>query len=108
MFRYGERKSEDYMALVVAAQAAHSILYIDAPLCRAFKPDTGHSGEGADQLGLYRASLANMLKLFRLRQLSLRDLLVFVAFLAIRVPVGMLRHWRNRYLSGKQGGSSPA
>lgn len=96
MFRYGGRKSEDYMALVVAERSAGGALFLDAPLCWAKKPPFGYSGEGADQMAIYRASAAHMLRLRREGILSARDLAMFFFWFAIRVPVGMARLWRYR------------
>lgn len=101
MFRFGGRKSEDYMALVVAERAVGGALFLDAPLCWALKPPFGHSGEGAAQLAIYRASAAHMFRLRREGVISGRDLAVFFGWFALRVPVGMARLWRYR-----QGGAS--
>lgn len=96
MFRFGGRKAEDYMALVIAQRMAGGALFLDAPLCWARKPPFGHSGEGADQMAIYRASVANMLHLRREGILSARDLAVFLGWFALRVPVGMARFWNYR------------
>lgn len=99
MFRYGGRKSEDYMALVVASRRARRTVYLDAPLCWALKPPFGVSGEGADQVAIYSASAGHMIRLWRDQIISATDLLVFSAFLAVRVPVGLLRlrSYQRRY-----------
>jgi glycosyltransferase involved in cell wall biosynthesis len=96
MFRFGGRKSEDYMALIIAERSAGGALFLDAPLCWAKKPPFGHSGEGADQMAIYRASAAHMLRLRREGVISARDLAVFFGWFAIRVPVGVARLWRYR------------
>lgn len=106
MFRYGGRKAEDYMALVVAERMAGGALFLDAPLCWAQKPPFGHSGEGADQMAIYRASAANMQMLRREGILTTRDLAVFFGWFAIRVPVGMARLWRYRNFSSVRQGKA--
>lgn len=103
MFRFGGRKSEDYMALVIASKMTRSIYYIEADLCWALKPPFGHSGAGADQVKIYRASLTNMLKLHRERLISTRELAVYMCFLAARAPIGLVRHWHYRRLYGHAG-----
>jgi len=103
MFRFGGRKAEDYMALMVASRQARRSTYIDAPLCWALKPPFGASGEGADQVAIYGASAKHMMRLWREKIVSGPDLLIFAGFLAVRVPVGLLRllHYRRRY--GRSG-----
>ena len=102
MFRFGGRKSEDHMALVIASKATREIFYIDADLCWALKPPFGHSGAGANQMMIYRASLANMLILYRERLVSSRELGIYSFFLALRAPIGLLRHVRYSWLYGSQ------
>jgi hypothetical protein len=65
----------------------------------ALKPPFGHAGEGADVLAIYRASATNMRRLFRMRIITAADLLIFFAFLAARIPIGLTRQffYRARY-----------
>ena len=104
MFRFGGRKSEDYMALVIASKMARKIVYVGANLCWASKPPFGHSGAGADQMKIYRASLTNMRTLRRERLISAGEFAVYSIFLAARAPIGLLRHWRYQRLYGPSGG----
>lgn len=96
MFRFGGRKAEDYMALVLASGVARRAVYIDADLCWAPKPPFGYSGEGADQLRIYSSSFAHMLSLRRERLVTTPELAIFTLFLLMKVPIGMLRLWRYR------------
>lgn len=98
MFRFGGRKSEDYMALIIASRMARRTIYLDADLCWAPKPPFGYLGEGADQMEIYRASAGNTLTLYHERVISAWDLVIFFLFLSVRVPVGMFRMKRYRLL----------
>jgi glycosyltransferase involved in cell wall biosynthesis len=98
MFRFGGRKSEDYMALITASRMANRAVYLDADLCWAPKPPFGYVGEGADQMKIYRASVENILVLHRERVISAWNLVTFFFFLSVRAPVGMLRLHRYRLL----------
>ncbi len=97
MFRFGGRRSEDYMALVLAAMKAQKMAFLKAPLCLARKPPFGVAGEGANQLSIYYASLKAMGFLWARRHISFGQLFVFISFLSIRGPIGMLRYLHYKY-----------
>ncbi|MBS0474217.1 MAG: glycosyltransferase family 2 protein [Proteobacteria bacterium] len=99
MFRFGGRKAEDYMALVLASRMAERMVFLDAPLAWALKPPFGHSGEGASILANYHGSAIHMRRLYRARLIGVADLAIFFAFLAARVPIGLARQfvYRVRY-----------
>lgn len=99
MFRLGGRKAEDYMALVIASRMARRTIFLDAPLSWALKPPFGYAGEGSSILANYRGSAINMQMLFRTRVIGAFDLVIFFAFLAARVPIGLIRQffYRTRY-----------
>lgn len=102
MFRYGGRKAEDYMALVVASKMTRQIFYIGADLCWALKPPFGYSGAGADQIRIYHDSAAHMVTLYREKVISMGELALYAVFLAARAPIGLIRHGRYRRLYGRQ------
>lgn len=91
MFRYGGRRSEDHMALIVASRTANRAIFLDAPLAWALKPPFGHSGEGVSIIANYRGSVAGIHLLFRERVIGLVDLAIFYTFLAARAPLGVMR-----------------
>ncbi|MBV1689341.1 glycosyltransferase family 2 protein [Novosphingobium sp. G106] len=99
MFRLGGRKAEDYMALVIASRMARRMVFLEAPLAWALKPPFGYAGEGASILANYGGSAINMRLLYRVRVIGAVDLAIFFAFLAARVPIGLVRqvHYRARY-----------
>lgn len=105
MFRFGGRKSEDYMALMLAARKARKIVYIDAPLAWAPKPPFGLTGEGADQAAIYRHSVAHMARLWRQGLMSSGSFLVFLGFFCLRAPVGMARfmHYKWKFKNITEG-----
>lgn len=91
MFRFGGRRSEDYMALIIASRTANRIVFLDAPLAWALKPPFGHSGEGASIIANYKGSVAGINRLFRERVIAISDIAIFYAFLALRAPFGVIR-----------------
>lgn len=101
MFRFGGRKSEDYMALILAQKEAGKVVYIEAPLCWAVKPPFGMSGEGANQAAIYQASVEHMIRLWREGILSTRNLTIFLAFFCLRAPLGLGRFARYKWQFGR-------
>lgn len=99
MFRTGGRRAEDYTALILASGETDRIRYIEADLAWAPKPPFGYSGEGADQVAMYKASLANVFDLFRSGSVSVSEFAVFLSVLALKVPRGLIRLRRYRLLA---------
>ena len=98
MFRFGGRKAEDFMALMIASGMADRIVFIEADLCWAPKPPFGFSGEGADQLHIYSSSLSHMRFLQKEGLVTSKELTIFTTILLFKVPIGMLRLLRYRTL----------
>lgn len=104
MFGFGGRRSEDYMALLVAATKADQVRFLQANLAWAHKPPFGVSGEGADQFQIYIASLRNVHKLYKKSVITAPDYLLFLAVFLIRLPIGMVRliWFRKKYSSNAE------
>jgi len=102
MFDFGGRKSEDYMALIYSTKLTKNILFLDLPLCAAFKPPSGHSGEGADQMAIYISSAANIEILKKSKVVSFWDVWIFYFFLAVKMPSGMIRNLVFQKMSLRQ------
>lgn len=102
MFRFGGRRSEDHMALIIASRTANRVVFLDAPLAWALKPPFGHSGEGVSIIANYRGSVAGIQRLFRERVIGIVDLAIFYTFLAARAPLGVMRQllYQGRYGRG--------
>lgn len=90
MYRFGGRRSEDYMALVVAHQQASQSRFIAEPLAFSPKPPIGCSGQGADTIELHRAAVSNMLKLRKEGIVTPTQLLIFL-LAVMRAPAGWIR-----------------
>lgn len=101
MFRFGGRRSEDHMALIVASRTANRAIFLNAPLAWALKPPFGHSGEGVSIIANYRGSVAGIRRLYRERVIGTVDLTLFYTFLAARAPLGVVRQllYRRIYRS---------
>lgn len=99
MFRFGGRRSEDHIALVVASRTAERIIFLDAPLAWALKPPFGHSGEGVSIVANYKGSLAGIHRLFRGKVIGLPEIATFYLFFAARAPLGVMRQllYQRRY-----------
>jgi glycosyltransferase involved in cell wall biosynthesis len=98
MFKFGGRKAEDYMALILASGMANVISYLDADLCWAHKPPFGFSGEGADQAAIYKASYSHMRFLYRAKYVSSLEFALFTIILMGKVPLGMVRYLRFKII----------
>lgn len=91
MFRFGGRRSEDHIALIVASRTAKCTVFLDAPLAWALKPPFGHSGEGVSIIANYKGSVAGIHRLFREKIITITDVAIFYMFFAARAPLGVIR-----------------
>lgn len=101
MFRFGGRRAEDYMALMVATTHHPMVVFLSEDLCWAGKPPFGHSGEGANQMEMYWRSATNTWSLTRAGHVAPAELALFLAVLVLKVPRGLIQSLRYRRLSNQ-------